>query len=36
MLTVFANSPKKQPYKPTEEDIQRLDDRLKQTSLSAA
>ncbi|KAG0636609.1 hypothetical protein HOY80DRAFT_1011148 [Tuber brumale] len=34
--TGLRDPPKKQPYKPTEEDIQRLDDRLKQTSLSAA
>lgn len=34
--TGLRDPPKKQPYKPTEEDIQRLDERLKQTSLSAA
>ncbi|RPB05975.1 hypothetical protein L873DRAFT_1641577, partial [Choiromyces venosus 120613-1] len=34
--TGLRDPPKKQPYKPTDEDIQRLDDRLKQTSLSAA
>ncbi|CUS14275.1 unnamed protein product [Tuber aestivum] len=34
--TGLRDPPKKTPYKPTEEDIQRLDERLKQTSLSAA
>lgn len=29
------SSPRKQPYKPSAEDLERLEQRLKQTSLSA-